>query len=421
MPPASTPTRPTAVAVLDAAIDLVVTETPGAIAALERAVTALVPAVGPFLGMLTPDCSFSPLKSPIAAGPVARPTSAELADLLTATEGASPWTGHGAVAGVARDLVVVVPSPARGPGVTVFAAGDPLDADAAALLQGLCDVVAGRYADRAGDAVPGGLLISIAAAQERARAVTEASEAHRSALRGVAAALRAEHLDDARARRTALDLVSTALVDIDAASEREQQLGSLGVAAAFAALGDEVRAITRDAAVAVELAPPEGDRDLAAGLAHALRVATRQAALALVDRGAGRLRIAWRLDPSALVATVRDDGDGAATVASVSGHGVAERVAEVGATLAVDAVPGWGTTVTISVPLAPVALPDPGPLAVLNDREREVLHHVALGLRNRQVAAVLLISDNTVKFHVANILRKLGVATRGEAAALVHR
>ena len=42
------------------------------------------------------------------------------------------------------------------------------------------------------------------------------------------------------------------------------------------------------------------------------------------------------------------------------------------------------------------------------------------GRRNRQVSETLGISENTVKFHVANVLSKLGVSSRGEAAAIAR-
>ena len=43
------------------------------------------------------------------------------------------------------------------------------------------------------------------------------------------------------------------------------------------------------------------------------------------------------------------------------------------------------------------------------------------GRSNRQIAETLFISVKTASVHVSNILAKLEVATRGEAAALAHR
>jgi DNA-binding NarL/FixJ family response regulator len=58
-----------------------------------------------------------------------------------------------------------------------------------------------------------------------------------------------------------------------------------------------------------------------------------------------------------------------------------------------------------------------GPLEALSVRELDVLTELARGRSNRGIAARLHISEHTVKFHVANILAKLGVRSRGEAAA----
>lgn len=58
------------------------------------------------------------------------------------------------------------------------------------------------------------------------------------------------------------------------------------------------------------------------------------------------------------------------------------------------------------------------PPVELTDREREVLHLLQRGHTNAEIAGALFISPNTVKFHVANILKRLGVTTREEAAAL---
>ncbi|WP_407941404.1 helix-turn-helix transcriptional regulator [Nonomuraea cypriaca] len=57
----------------------------------------------------------------------------------------------------------------------------------------------------------------------------------------------------------------------------------------------------------------------------------------------------------------------------------------------------------------------------LTARELEVLREVTDGRSNREIAGALFISVKTVSVHVSNILAKLAVATRGEAAATAHR
>ena len=52
---------------------------------------------------------------------------------------------------------------------------------------------------------------------------------------------------------------------------------------------------------------------------------------------------------------------------------------------------------------------------LLTRRELEILRLVAEGRTNRDVAELLWVSDQTVKFHLANVYRKLGVNTRAEA------
>lgn len=54
----------------------------------------------------------------------------------------------------------------------------------------------------------------------------------------------------------------------------------------------------------------------------------------------------------------------------------------------------------------------------LSERERDVLSLIVEGQTNRQIASQLSLSNSTVKFHVSNILSKLGVASRTEAASL---
>jgi DNA-binding NarL/FixJ family response regulator len=57
----------------------------------------------------------------------------------------------------------------------------------------------------------------------------------------------------------------------------------------------------------------------------------------------------------------------------------------------------------------------------LTPREKQVLQKIDIGLSNREIGLSLCISENTVKAHVTNILRKLHLQTRSEAAAYARR
>jgi DNA-binding NarL/FixJ family response regulator len=58
---------------------------------------------------------------------------------------------------------------------------------------------------------------------------------------------------------------------------------------------------------------------------------------------------------------------------------------------------------------------------VLTEREREVLAQLARGRSNREVARALVVSEKTVKTHVSNILTKLGLQDRTQAALYAVR
>jgi DNA-binding NarL/FixJ family response regulator len=58
---------------------------------------------------------------------------------------------------------------------------------------------------------------------------------------------------------------------------------------------------------------------------------------------------------------------------------------------------------------------------LLTRRELDVLRLLARGEPNGGIAAELVISESTVKFHVLNLLRKLHVSNRAEAASRYHR
>jgi DNA-binding NarL/FixJ family response regulator len=60
--------------------------------------------------------------------------------------------------------------------------------------------------------------------------------------------------------------------------------------------------------------------------------------------------------------------------------------------------------------------PTPDPAERLTDREREILRLVGAGKANKEIAAELVITERTARTHVSNILRKLGLASRTQAA-----
>ncbi len=64
----------------------------------------------------------------------------------------------------------------------------------------------------------------------------------------------------------------------------------------------------------------------------------------------------------------------------------------------------------------PPGAPAAGATALLSPREHEVLQQIALGASNKEIARTLDIAETTVKIHVQNILRKLGLSSRVQAA-----
>jgi DNA-binding NarL/FixJ family response regulator len=71
--------------------------------------------------------------------------------------------------------------------------------------------------------------------------------------------------------------------------------------------------------------------------------------------------------------------------------------------------------------LREVRTPDTGPAEALTERETEVLRLLAQGQANKEIARTLRIGEKTVKTHVSNILAKLGVQSRTQAALYAMR
>jgi DNA-binding NarL/FixJ family response regulator len=129
-----------------------------------------------------------------------------------------------------------------------------------------------------------------------------------------------------------------------------------------------------------------------------------------------------RLAPSSRA----DPGGPAGMTRAVSAHELAEAIRALAA----------GSRVIAGVPpAAPPAPPAPVErprrperdlhaellLRSLSDREREILSLLALGYSNRRIADACHLSLNTVRTHVQNVLVKLGVHSKLEAAALAVR
>jgi len=61
------------------------------------------------------------------------------------------------------------------------------------------------------------------------------------------------------------------------------------------------------------------------------------------------------------------------------------------------------------------------PAPPLSGREREVLHLIAAGSTNREIAETLFLSPHTVKEHTSSVYRKLGARNRAEAVQRAQR
>jgi DNA-binding CsgD family transcriptional regulator len=272
------------------------------------------------------------------------------------------------------------------------------------------------------EAEPTALAASRQAAAERARVTAELTEAHAATLAALLGTLRARELEDGAARRAATDLAASALVELRSAARRERELSDEPAAEAFARVRDELRPLVRYGSTEVEFAAPAADAALPGTVAQAARAIVRGAVVTMLEQeGVGRIRVEWELDGDLRV-SVRDDGPGRLDGDGLALHALTDRARAMDGEVTVESVPGWGSHLRARLPLghARDAAAPAGPLDALNPRELDVLAQLARGRRNRQIAAALGISENTVKFHVANVLGKLGVSSRGEAAAIAR-
>jgi len=71
---------------------------------------------------------------------------------------------------------------------------------------------------------------------------------------------------------------------------------------------------------------------------------------------------------------------------------------------------------TPDAPVEPAPPSEPASTAKLSPRERDILREIAKGDSNKEIARTLQIAETTVKIHVQNIFRKLGLTSRVQAA-----
>jgi len=196
------------------------------------------------------------------------------------------------------------------------------------------------------------------------------------------------------------------------------------VVGAFARLQSDLRPLVRFGDLDVQFVePPTTGRALPGEVAHVARAIVRSAVLAIVDQGEPRrVRIQWDCDGLNLLIGIRDDGTGEMTSHDDSLRPIVERVSALNGEFSVSATPGWGSLLSVKIPLdAPVETEFLEDTVPVSPREREVLRLVVSGARNKSIADSLNISENTVKFHVSNLLRKVGASTRSELVALARR
>ncbi|GLY46476.1 LuxR C-terminal-related transcriptional regulator [Lentzea sp. NBRC 102530] len=373
------------------------------------------------------NCSFAPFKF---RGEVPGPavTITDLAALRSHVPAQGTWQGRALLGGAEVPVVVLISVVTEPRAMLVLLRDDdtPVPAEVLAPAGALWDVVTAHMEGLRNEAVPATLAVSRAAAAARAVAISDLGDVHGAALASLLGVLRDRDVEDSVARSRAVDLAVTALVELRARADLDRAQVEERAGDAFERLAESLRRVLRGREVRLDLGLPgaeEGaDRIVPSEITSTAAAVVRSSVHAMLDDqgGVSRVHIGWKVVGAVLRATVRDDGPGTLSCGSLDRRRVPERLGPLGGRVEVDAVPGWGATVTIEVPLGPPETPREDPLTVLGARELEVLGQVARGRRNRDIAGDLHISESTVKFHVAKILEKLGVGSRGEAAALAH-
>lgn len=392
----------------------------------ERLREATLPYVGSSaLVIFTEDCTGRPQKKAGAEGIISRVSIPELDQLRARVTEGEAWQGAAIIAGGRRPVLALTSETNALLTITEPAMPEePLEREnALRMLDYLWQLTARRIQEKVADAPPSYLLESRAASAERLRVTAELVDTHSTTLETMLAALRSSALDDATARKAVTDLAATSLVNLRTLSDRTTDLVEEPVTKAFERLREDLRPLMHFSGLDIQfIEPPVNGRALPGEVAHASRAIVRGLVLAIVEQSAvRRVRVQWDCDGVNLLINVRDDGLGELTADSPNISRLDNRVAALDGRMSIEVMAGWGADVQVILPLDPPSAPvgDIGGWG-LAEREMEVLQLLAAGQRNRAISAKLHISENTVKFHVRNIFRKLGVSSRTEAIALAH-
>ncbi|MGY4543932.1 DNA-binding CsgD family transcriptional regulator [Arthrobacter sp. UYNi723] len=391
----------------------------------ERLRDATLPYMGSSaLVIFTEDCTGRPQKKAGDEDIISRVSITELDTLRGTLKDEGPWFGEAELAGKTRPVLALKHASSNALLVLTDPPADPGRNAGLDLVTYLWRLTARRIREKVADAPPSYLLESRAASAERLRVTAELTDVHSTTLETLLAALRASSLDDAAARTTVIDLTAKALIGLRTHSDRTTDLVKEPVAKAFERLREDLRPLTRYSGIEIEfIEPPLNGRALPGEVAHAARAIVRGLVLAMTEQpDVSRVRTQWDCDGENLLINVRDDGRGALKADAPSIARLDRRVQALTGTLRIDVMPGWGADVFVTLPLDLQTSRPAGDVAGwdLAARELEVLEHLVAGHRNRTIASTLGISENTVKFHVRNLFRKLEVGSRTEAIALAH-
>jgi len=391
----------------------------------ERLRDATLPYMGSSaLVIFTEDCTGRPQKKAGDEDIISRVSITELDTLRATLKDEGPWFGETELAGKTRPVLALKHASSNALLVLTDPPADPGRNAGLDLVTYLWRLTARRIREKVADAPPSYLLESRAASAERLRVTAELTDVHSTTLETLLAALRSSSLDDAAARTTVIDLAAKALIGLRTHSDRTTDMVKEPVAKAFERLREDLRPLTRYSGIEIEfIEPPLNGRALPGEVAHAARAIVRGLVLAMTEQpDVSRVRTQWDCDGENLLINVRDDGRGALKADAPSMARLDRRVQALTGQLRLDVMPGWGADVFVTLPLDLQASRPAGDVAGwdLAARELEVLQHLVAGHRNRTIASTLGISENTVKFHVRNLFRKLDVRSRTEAIALAH-